>query len=140
MSKDLKARYRKAARAYLEERGGRLIPEPRADPGSASAPWSDAWLMLAIRSVERGGHGAALEDILACGDAINHAGFTPAELSGGFDRLESGGFIAVDGAECRVTEKFKAAWAKARGDRLSLSKSMEAVRKIVGAKKTVGWS
>ncbi len=123
-------RYRKAARAYLEERGGQLIAEPRSEAGSYQ--WSDAWLMLALKAVAGQAEGFALENVLAYGEAINHAGFTPTELNGGFNRLERGGFITIDGSNCGVTEQFKAAWAESGADDKSTSKRWEAVKKILG--------
>ena len=54
--------------------------------------WSDAWLLLAIVYASRTGD-ATLDKIIAAGDAINHAIFTPSELESGLARLLAGGYI-----------------------------------------------
>ena len=48
--------------------------------------WSDEWLLEAIRCLgpEKG---ATLKDVIAAGDALNHAIFTPAELRTGLAKL-----------------------------------------------------
>lgn len=56
--------------------------------------WSDAWLLHAVAVVGSGTSGAALTDIIASGDAINHALFTTPELRRGFGKLTAAGLIA----------------------------------------------
>ena len=58
--------------------------------------WSDAWLLLAIVYACRGGD-ANLSRVIAAGDALNHAIFTPAEVESGLARLVAGGYIEVEG-------------------------------------------
>jgi hypothetical protein len=54
--------------------------------------WSDAWLLLAIIYADKPG-GATLDKIIAAGNAINAAIFTPTELESGLARLTRSGFI-----------------------------------------------
>jgi hypothetical protein len=55
--------------------------------------WSDAWLLGAIFFAHRAETTATLDQVLAYGDAINHAIFTPEELESGLARLSDAGFI-----------------------------------------------
>ena len=54
---------------------------------------SDAWLLLSIAWASRD-RGASLKDIIAAGDAINHAIFGPQELRRGFAKLIAAGYVA----------------------------------------------
>lgn len=54
--------------------------------------WSDAWLLFAVALAARRGQ-ATLKDVISCGDAINHAVFTPAELRRGFAKLIASGHV-----------------------------------------------
>ncbi len=129
MAQDYMKRYRKAARAYLDEHDGRLIPEPRPEAGPFE--WSDVWLMMALKSVDGSANGTALFNVMACGDALNHAGFTRSELRGGFNRLEAAGYISVEGSECALTAKFREAWAGSGAEGKSNSRQQTALRKIL---------
>jgi hypothetical protein len=48
--------------------------------------WSDAWLLFAVALAATSGK-VTLKDVIACGDGIQHAIFTPAELRRGFAKL-----------------------------------------------------
>jgi len=131
MGTKIRSTYRKAAKAYLASHRGKLVPDPAAEPGPTR--WSDPWLLLAILDAQRDQPQATLERIYAAGDVVNHAIFTDDELMGGFARLEGGGFIAVQGATCAVTGRFLETWTTAGGDRRSLNKRLETLRKILAA-------
>jgi hypothetical protein len=54
--------------------------------------WSDSWLLLSIwYASDHGRRGAPLADVIAAGDFINHAIFTPGELQNGLARLTAMG-------------------------------------------------
>jgi len=131
MAKDYMKGYRKLANRYLAERRGALLPGTPVDPGPAR--WSDAWLLMAVLTVQGDGERAELADILAASDAINHTILLPAELEGGFARLHDLGFLALDGATCSVTAACREAWQKAGGKGGSLSRQWKAARGLTGA-------
>jgi len=54
--------------------------------------WSDAWLLFAVALAATRGK-VTLKDVIACGDAIEHAIFTPAELRRGFAKLIASGHV-----------------------------------------------
>lgn len=54
---------------------------------------TDEWLLQAIRAAS-GAKGATLSEVIAWGDALNHAIFTPAELRSGFAKLLAARYIA----------------------------------------------
>lgn len=56
---------------------------------------SDGWLLLSI-IYAAGGAGASLRNIVSCGDYINHAIFTYAEVAEGINRLIAAGAVAVE--------------------------------------------
>lgn len=69
--------------------------------------WSDAWLLLAIIYASRH-EPATLAKVIAAGDAINHAIFTPAELDQGLARLSRGGYVdEFDGTLVPLTKAFE---------------------------------
>jgi hypothetical protein len=59
--------------------------------------WSDAWLLAAIFYAHRAEGAATLDEIIAYGDAINHAIFNPEELDSGFARLVGAGLVSEIG-------------------------------------------
>jgi hypothetical protein len=58
--------------------------------------WSDAWLLFAVALAATRGK-VMLKDVIACGDAINHAIFTDAELRRGFAKLIATGHVITGG-------------------------------------------
>jgi len=134
--------YSKAANAYLAANGGRLIAGEGVggdDAAQEPHPWSDAWLLLAIKYAQGNRPSAELEQIIAAGDGINHAIFTDAELHGGFARLAGGGFILAEGATCAVSRQFLDAWSKAGADkRRQMAKQLEIVEAILADRPVSG--
>jgi len=130
MAKDYMKGYRKLANRYLGERRGALLPEIPGDPGPPEG--SDAWLLISILMAQGDGDKAEVADILAASDAINHTILHPAELEGGFARLQGLGFLTLDGAACSVTATCREAWQRAGGKGASLSRQWKAARKITG--------
>lgn len=94
--------------------------------------WSDAWLLLSIIHASKQGV-ATLDKIIAAGDAINHAIFTPAELESGFARLTSGGYIEEHGVAFSPTDKAGPALPKFRLFSRSVLKELETIGKNIGA-------
>lgn len=66
--------------------------------------WSDAWLLQAIALASRSGP-AALADLLAAADAVNHALPTWEELHGALSRLGAGGFVEEVDERFRLTTR-----------------------------------
>jgi hypothetical protein len=70
--------------------------------------WSDAWLLLSIAWASRGGTAAAaLDEVIAAGDALNHAIFTFEEVDGGVARLSVADLIAVVDQRVQLTKAGK---------------------------------
>ncbi len=72
---------------------------------------SDVWLLLAVALAAQQ-EPADLRQIVAAGDAINHAIFTDAEFEGGLARLTAGGWIREERGRFAVTTKFRTAAGK----------------------------
>lgn len=53
---------------------------------------ADQWLLQAVRAAG-GAKGASLKDVIAAGDMINHAVFTPTELRTGFAKLLAAEYV-----------------------------------------------
>ena len=67
------------------------MTEPAPEPIRLTG--ADEWLLAAIRSASSS-KGASLQDIIAAGDRINHAIFSPAELRTGFAKLLAAKYIS----------------------------------------------
>lgn len=68
----------------------------------------DSWLLLATGLAARN-RGARLVEIIAAGDAVNHAIFTPAELRRGFAKLIAAGYLRVEGGRFFLVESAREA-------------------------------
>ncbi|MBI4125667.1 MAG: hypothetical protein HY466_07050 [Deltaproteobacteria bacterium] len=68
--------------------------------------WSDAWLLVAIGTAAMEGP-AEFWQIIAAGDAINHAIFTREEFESGLCRLVKGGWIRGIDGRFELTKKLK---------------------------------
>jgi hypothetical protein len=64
---------------------------------------SDAWLLLAV-AVAAGDRDAPLVSVIAVGDGINHAIFTPQELRRGTAKLLAGAFIRYQSGRYSLDE------------------------------------
>ena len=62
-------------------------------PAQIRLTGSDEWLLSAIRQGSSS-QGASLRDIIAVGDMLNHAIFSPAELRSGFAKLLAANYIS----------------------------------------------
>jgi hypothetical protein len=93
---------------------------------------SDAWLLLAI-VIAAGNTTANLKEIIAAGDGLNHAIFTPEEFEGGLYRLVGGGYIEQVKGQFRPTtptsERYKALVKNVK----SHHKQMAAFEEFIGA-------
>jgi len=74
--------------------------------------WSDAWLLQAIVYAAREGP-PRLSDVIAHGDAIEHAIFTHAEFSGGVSRLVAAGYTTLKAGKLLPTSSGSALVASA---------------------------
>lgn len=64
--------------------------------------WSDAWLLFAVALAATSGK-VTLKEVIACGDSINHAIFTPPELRRGFAKLIACGHVTQRGENFEVS-------------------------------------
>lgn len=67
--------------------------------------WSDAWLLEAIVIASQR-RPASICEIIAAGDALNHAIFSPEEFESGLARLSQGGWIEENEEGFIITAKF----------------------------------
>jgi hypothetical protein len=93
--------------------------------------WSDAWLLAAVYCACLGGE-PTLSRILAAGDFINRTVFSLSELNGGLDRLERGGFVALQGGLCVLTELGRAATLPDPKAKKGVFYHLETVRERLG--------
>lgn len=87
--------------------------------------WSDAWLLASIGMASSDGP-AELHQIIAAGDASNHAIFTQEEFESGLCRLVNGGWIEEINGRFKLTEKLKK-------NRKGFSLSMERIEGLLNA-------
>jgi hypothetical protein len=92
--------------------------------------WSDAWLLLAIIYASKQG-GATLDKIIAAGDAINVAIFTPTELESGLASLTRSGFIGENAGQFVPTKKTQLQ-TKFGNTRRSMHHELKDVSKLLG--------
>lgn len=92
---------------------------------------SDAWLLLAILAA--GDDVANLEEIVAAGDAINHAIFTEDEMESGLYRLSGGGYIEESNGSFKpsssAADKYRVINAKVKAP----LRQMDLVSDFIGA-------
>ncbi|MBZ5590008.1 MAG: hypothetical protein LAO05_15750 [Acidobacteriia bacterium] len=69
---------------------------------------SDSWVLLATGLAARN-RGARLAEVIAAGDAVNHAIFTLAELRRGFAKLIAAGYLRVEGGRFYLIESAREA-------------------------------
>ena len=100
--------------------------------GDRNYNWSDAWLLLSIIYASESG-GATLEKIIAAGDYINHAIFSPDELESGFARLTSGGYIKEKRGIFSVAERVMQAYSKTTSPRRAVHKELKGIEALIGA-------
>jgi hypothetical protein len=99
---------------------------------SDNAPhnWSDAWLLLAIIYADKQG-AATLDKIIAAGDAINVAVFSPTELESGLARLTGSGFIEENAGQFVPTKKTQLQ-TRLGNTRRSMHNELKDVAKLLG--------
>ena len=78
-----------------QNRSTRTVALPKRTAAVAHVPFttSDCWLLLSISFAGGRHRAAALRDIVAAGDAINHAIFTPREIRRGIAKLVRAGYV-----------------------------------------------
>ena len=81
--------------------------------------WSDAWLLFAVALAATSGK-VTLKDVIACGDGIQHAIFTPAELRRGFAKLMARGHITHHGENFDVSPEVREILALAGQRRIAM--------------------
>src|SRR5919112_4101695 len=65
--------------------------------------WSDAWVLAAVAAY--GERGCSLTELIAAGDAINHAMLLAAEVEQGVRRLSGTGLITVQEEVFGLTDR-----------------------------------
>jgi hypothetical protein len=99
-------------------------------PDNVPHNWSDAWLLLAIIYADKQG-GATLDKIIAAGDAINVAVFSPTELESGLARLTGSAFIEENAGQFVPTKKAQLQ-TKLGNTRRSMHNELKDVAKLLG--------
>ena len=99
---------------------------------------SDAWLLLAValascRQDAPGKGGATLKDVIAAGDVIQHAIFTPAELRRGFAKLIAAGHVQADGERFSLVGAASAEYEHIKRSAMTLWKQLEAMEAFLSA-------
>lgn len=69
---------------------------------AAAWTFSDAWFLEPVAGAESAGE-ARLVEVIAAGDSINHAVFTPAEIEVAVNRLAAAGLLAVKDGRFSLT-------------------------------------
>jgi hypothetical protein len=93
--------------------------------------WSDTWLLLSILYAAHGSESASLTDVIAQGDAINHALFTPQELRRGTAKLTNDGYLSVENGRFFPSEKALEMHRGIAGQRSR--EQLDELREIMGA-------
>lgn len=89
--------------------------------------WTDAWLLAAVALASKS-KSALLWEIIAAGDALNHALFTDEEIESGLARLTRGGWVAERDETFLVTSLFQEKKIAIKG-----GYSVEKIQKLLGA-------
>lgn len=97
--------------------------------------YADPWLLHAVLAAA-GDEAAGLADVIAMGDAINHAVFTYPEVDGGLARLTAGGWIMVEDKQIKPTDKARKLYERIAGRHHTMHKVTDALREQLGAP---GW-
>ena len=105
-----KKRSKRSPAAKRGRRSGDVIPR---------FTWSDAWLLFAVSLAATSGT-VTLKDVIACGDGIQHAIFTPAELRRGFAKLIACGHIRHRGETFEVSAGVREILASTRQRRIAM--------------------
>ena len=95
------------------------LTKKRAKPVIPRFTWSDAWLLFAVALAATRGT-VTLKEVIACGDHINHAIFTTAELRRGFAKLIACGHITHRGENFDVSPEVRELVAPTRQRRIAL--------------------
>jgi len=98
---------------------------------------SDGWLLLSVIYASLDTSTAALTDVIAAADYINHAIITRGELETGFSRLIAAGYITQSGDGFSVSEAVKTFWQTTGSKHRQALKSWDAVAAFIGAP---GWA
>ncbi len=92
--------------------------------------WSDAWFLLAVIYAGKE-QPAALSDIIAVADFINHAIITFEETEGALARLTAGGFIIDAGTKISPTEKTMSFYKSSTKRRHPVLNELEDIGKLL---------
>lgn len=91
--------------------------------------FSDAWVFTAIAVYDLAGCG--LTDVLAAGDAMNHAILTEDELAQGVGRLAASGLVSVEGDCFALTTRGQALASRRKGGLMGQVTSVQALLRQV---------
>ena len=89
--------------------------------------FSDAWLIQSVMHAEKENEGAALTDLIAYADYVNHAVMTYEEFKEGLGKLKALNLVIEKGKALETTQEFKLWWDKefASRKRIYVQKELE---------------
>lgn len=93
--------------------------------------WSDGWLLHAI-AIAAEKIPASLKDVIAAGDALNHAIFTYTELQAGLAKLLAAGYIEHERDNFRLSSIFAEEYTRLSKGR-SIRKQRQAIEQYLQA-------
>ena len=91
--------------------------------------FSDAWLIQSVLHAEKENEGAALPDLIAYADYVNHAVMTYEEFNEGLGKLKALNLVNEKGKALETTQEFKSWWDKefASRKRIYVLKELELI-------------
>ena len=94
---------------------------------------SDSWLLISVIWASQDKPAAALTDIIAAADFINHAIITRGELETGFARLVSAGYLMQTAGGFSTSEAVKSFWQTTGSKQRLALKAWDTVATFIGA-------
>ena len=94
---------------------------------------SDSWLLISVIYASQEKPTAALTDIIAAADYINHAIITRGELETGFARLVNAGYIKRTADGFSTSDAVKSFWQTTASKQRQALKAWDAVTAFIGA-------
>ena len=94
---------------------------------------SDSWILISVIFASQGKSPAALSDIIAAADYINHAIITRGELETGFARLVAAGYLKHSASGFSVSNAVKSFWQSSGSKQRQALKAWDALATYIGA-------
>lgn len=95
--------------------------------------WADAWILLSIIYAGRESGRAALRDIIAMADGIEHAILNYGEADDGLARLIEAGHVTRDRGEFRASETVLVAYEKFSKRVRGMREQLQELERFIGA-------